>query len=76
LVARRWSDEERSDDADSNEASAKMDQKDASEWVLIARREQDLSAIAEADQWEDLPPTIGQGVWTDDYSNVLGALLH
>jgi SAM-dependent methyltransferase len=76
LVARRWSDEEGSDDANSNEASAKMDQKDASEWVIIARREQDLAAIAEADQWEDLPPAIGQGVWTDDYSNVLAALSH
>lgn len=87
LTARRWSDENDSDNtgseeennsgnAGSDEENAGTDQKDASEWVIVARRLEDLKAIAEDDRWEELTATPGQGVWTDDYSNVLGALLH
>jgi hypothetical protein len=74
LTARRWSDDD-SGDSDSNDESV-TDQKDASEWVIVARRPEDLTAIAEDDRWETLTAIAGQRIWTDDYSNVLGTLLH
>ncbi len=54
---------------------------DASEqkWVptvaAVARKDEDLGPLAKSKFWPILPPDPAQRVWTDDYSNVLGALV-
>jgi hypothetical protein len=42
--------------------------------VVSAREEADVGDLASSDKWEERQPTGGQSVWTDDYSNVLGAV--
>jgi len=48
-------------------------------WVpivaVVARRDQDFGALAKSKFWPVLLPDPAQRVWTDDYSNVLGALV-
>jgi precorrin-6B methylase 2 len=48
-------------------------------WVpivtAVARKDEDFGALARSKFWPVLPPDPGQRVWTDDYSNVLGALV-
>jgi spermidine synthase len=48
-------------------------------WVprvaAIARREQDFGALAKSDYWPIFERNASQRVWSDDYSNVVGALL-
>jgi SAM-dependent methyltransferase len=54
---------------------------DASEqkWVpivaAVARKDEDFGALAKSRFWPVLPPDPAQRVWTDDYSNVSGALV-
>jgi hypothetical protein len=54
---------------------------DASEqkWVpivaAVARKDEDFGALAKSRFWPVLPPDPAQRVWTDDYSNVPGALV-
>jgi len=56
-------------------------QEDATEqkWVpvvaAVARKDEDFGALAKSKFWPVLPPDPAQRVWTDDYSNVLGALV-
>ncbi|WP_426436180.1 spermidine synthase [Bradyrhizobium genosp. P] len=42
--------------------------------VVSAREEADVGNLASSDVWAETEPTEGQRVWTDDYSNVLGAV--
>lgn len=42
--------------------------------VISARRKADVGKIASDDKWALTEATEGQRVWTDDYSNVLGAV--
>ena len=42
--------------------------------VVSARDEADVGSIADSEKWDDREPTSGQRVWTDDYSNILGAV--
>ena len=42
--------------------------------VVSARKPEDVGALASDNVWQPTPPTPGQRVWTDDYSNVLGAV--
>jgi len=48
-------------------------------WVpivtAVARKDEDFGALAKSRFWPVLPPDPAQRVWTDDYSNVLGALV-
>jgi hypothetical protein len=44
------------------------------EVVLSARNDADVWKLASDDKWALTPATEGQRVWTDDYSNVLGAV--
>ncbi len=46
----------------------------SSEVVISARQPPDLGAIADNKNWELTPPDPKQRVWSDDYSNILGAL--
>jgi spermidine synthase len=41
-----------------------------SQWVVLARRRQDLGGL-ERGMWAPVAPDPGRRVWTDDYSNVL-----
>ena len=47
---------------------------DASNWVVMARRRPDLRAAASDQRWQDCRRSPGSAPWTDDYSNLLGAL--
>ena len=42
--------------------------------VVSAREEADVGKLATSEQWELTEPEDNQRVWTDDYSNVLGAV--
>jgi len=42
--------------------------------VMSAREEADVGKLASSQQWAETEPTENQRVWTDDYSNVLGAV--
>ncbi len=42
--------------------------------VVSAREEADVGSLASSDKWDERQPTEGQRVWTDDYSNILGAV--
>jgi hypothetical protein len=43
--------------------------------VISARREADFGALLEDADWTVIDPPAGQRIWTDDYSNVIGAVL-
>lgn len=47
---------------------------DPSSWLAVARSAEDLGALASHPRWRKLEGQAQAGVWTDDYSNVLGAL--
>jgi len=42
--------------------------------VVSAREEADVGKLASSEQWELTEADEKQRVWTDDYSNVLGAV--
>jgi hypothetical protein len=46
----------------------------ATDVVVSAREEADVGALASSDKWAETEPTEDQRVWTDDYSNILGAV--
>jgi hypothetical protein len=43
--------------------------------VAVARKEADFGALAESDEWSEEEPDAKEWVWTDDYSNVIGAMI-
>jgi spermidine synthase len=45
-----------------------------STWAVLARDRADLGPMAVDRRWRDLASTPADAVWTDDYSNVMGAL--
>jgi hypothetical protein len=45
--------------------------KDASQWTIIARREEDLADLISNQQWQRLKKRPGIQAWTDDYSNII-----
>lgn len=47
---------------------------DPSSWIAVARRAEDLGALAGHPRWQKLEGRPKANVWTDDYSNVLSAL--
>ena len=42
--------------------------------VISAREEADVGRLASSDQWTRPKPRTTRRVWTDDYSNMLGAV--
>jgi spermidine synthase len=44
-------------------------------WAVLAREEADLGELSARSDWPRLPTRAGERVWTDDYSNVWGALM-
>jgi hypothetical protein len=73
LTAMRWHDGEEGEGGEEDNPSYL---KDASDWVIVARNVEDFKAIEDDDRWEFLPSSPGESVWTDDYSNLLGALIY
>jgi hypothetical protein len=49
--------------------------KEGSAWVVIARRPEDFGGLVNDTQWMPSLPNVTGAAWTDDYSNVLGALV-
>lgn len=47
----------------------------ASHWVVLARRPEHVLGLEQVRDWRALEPRAGARVWTDDYSNVLEALI-
>lgn len=45
-----------------------------SQWIVMARSPADLGAIATDIRWKAISPPTSTNVWTDDYSNLLGAI--
>ena len=43
--------------------------------AAVARNEADFGGLTRSDYWQVLEPDPAQRVWTDDYSNIVGALL-
>jgi len=58
---------------DSKSGTDGIPQTDASSWVIMARHRPDLRAAAGDRRWQDCRRS-GSSPWTDDYSNLLGAL--
>ena len=48
--------------------------KSASQWIVLAERNERLTTIAEGQSWAKLTPRPGRRPWTDDWSNVLETL--
>jgi hypothetical protein len=63
-----------------NNRAAREDEDDAryiftSTVVASARKDEDFGPLRQDEDWTPLEPRAGQRVWTDDYSNVVGAIL-
>lgn len=43
--------------------------------VAVARRDEDFGSLAKSDRWIEQEADEDEWVWTDDYSNVIGAIL-
>jgi hypothetical protein len=43
--------------------------------VAVARSDDDFGPLAQSEFWPRQPPDAGQWVWTDDYSNIIGAVI-
>ncbi|MDQ3644807.1 MAG: fused MFS/spermidine synthase, partial [Actinomycetota bacterium] len=57
-------------------ASAKdgLPETEGSDWVVMSRHTRDLRAVAPDRRWHDCGRSPDSAPWTDDYSNLLGAL--
>ena len=45
-----------------------------SDWIVIARRQQDLAFLDEDVRWEPLVAAAGAKPWSDDFSNIVSAI--
>jgi hypothetical protein len=52
---------------------AQRSYRNAATWVMIARSEEDRGALAADPRWRRMTTATAQP-WTDDYSNLVGAL--
>ena len=48
--------------------------KEPSHWLVLARRPEDLGTILRDARWQPVSARPGKRVWTDDFSNLLGAM--
>jgi SAM-dependent methyltransferase len=64
LAARHWEDENR----DLNIGRF------PSQWIILAKSEADLGALAKDARWEKLTADASTPLWTDDFSNILSAV--
>jgi hypothetical protein len=66
-ITRVYSSEDEETDDDAYKFSATV--------TVVARRDEDFGALAKSDNWSIEEPDSAQWVWTDDYSNIIGALI-
>ena len=66
LIGRHWDDWNISPEESANG-------KEESHWVVLARRESDLGYLTKKARWLPLEGRLPPQVWTDDFSNLLGA---
>jgi hypothetical protein len=52
-----------------------FDYKTAASVAVLARKRSDLGDLPDRPGWHVIKPVPGTRIWTDDYSNVLGAIL-
>jgi hypothetical protein len=45
-----------------------------SDWVIMARRLEDLGPLASDTMWVELEPSLKKRPWTDDYSNIVSVI--
>jgi hypothetical protein len=43
--------------------------------VISAREKEDFGVLLQDQDWTEIVPPPGQRIWTDDYSNVIGAVI-
>jgi hypothetical protein len=48
--------------------------KQASQWVVLSRKREDLGALPSDKRWQPLPARTSFGLWTDDFSNIISLL--
>ena len=60
---------------DQRPRASPFDFKTNAEVVALARRRDDLGDLPLRPGWHELRPELGVSAWTDDYSNILGAIL-
>jgi hypothetical protein len=71
LVARYWEDDENGDDKG---IDSPIYQKESSEWAIMAPSPDNLSSIKDDKRWKVLLPSANAQEWTDDYSDIFGAI--
>jgi hypothetical protein len=64
-----------SDGADFDDTSSSSPYKYTATVAAVARSDEDLGKLAESSSWEIKTPDPQQWVWTDDYCNIVGAIL-
>jgi hypothetical protein len=52
-----------------------MNGKEGSVWIVMARCKDDLASLISDPRWETLVPDPRVGIWTDDFSNILSAIM-
>jgi hypothetical protein len=52
-----------------------VDIRDASDWIILARRPENLELVRIQPEWREIKQNASIGVWRDDYSNLFGALI-
>ena len=62
------------DDTEDPEISRRLGRY-GSKWALVARRQEDFGAITSSRYWRGAHGKAGTRAWTDDYSNILDALV-
>jgi spermidine synthase len=60
---------------DNHPAAVPFDYKASSSVAVLARKRTDLGVLPEQPGWHRIEPVPNVRIWTDDYSNVLGAIL-
>jgi hypothetical protein len=61
--------------SDGEEGTDDGEHKYGSTVVAVARETAHFGALAESDEWDEEEPDPKDWVWTDDYSNVIGAII-
>jgi hypothetical protein len=60
---------------DSDEGENDEEHRFSSQVVAVARNDADFGTLAQAEDWQQQQADPDQWVWTDDYSNIVGAMI-
>jgi hypothetical protein len=59
-------------DVDEDRENAELDY--SADWVVLARRVEDLGSLAANPNWRRMTSDAHRRVWTDDYSNIVSVI--